>query len=97
MGNGFHVQIDSAETAFGDGVALVRMSGIARLNDSPVGAAVTVFGAIDGVQIDSVSGVLHCSVAILGVEARDALDCLMQLECNWVFYPRPLIVFEKPE
>jgi hypothetical protein len=72
VGKGFHVRIDSAETAFGDGVALVRMTGIASLDTSTVGAEVTVFGAIDAVQIDPGSGVLRCSVAILGVEAQDA-------------------------
>ena len=72
VGKGFHVRIDSADTAFGDGVALVRMTGIATLDASAVGAEVTVFGAIDAVQIDPASGVLRCSVAILGVEAQDA-------------------------
>ncbi len=72
VGKGFHLRIDSAETAFGDGVALVRMSGIANLDASPIGAQVTVFGAIDAVQIDPASGVLRCNVSILGVEAQDA-------------------------
>ena len=72
VGSGFRVRIDSADTAFGDGVALVRMTGIASLETSPVGAAVTVFGAIDAVRIEPRSGVLRCSVAILGVEAEDA-------------------------
>ncbi len=72
VGGGFHVRIDSADTAFGDGVALVRMTGIASRDASTVGAEVTVFGAIDAVQIDPASGVLRCSVAILGVEAQDA-------------------------
>ena len=72
VGQGFHVRIDSADTAFGDGVALVRMSGVATREGSAVGAEVTVFGAIDAVQIDPASGVLRCSVAILGVEAQDA-------------------------
>lgn len=72
VGNGFHVRIDSADTAFGDGVALVRMTDIASRDASTVGAEVTVFGAIDAVRIDPASGVLRCSVAILGVEAQDA-------------------------
>lgn len=72
VGKGFHVRIDSADTAFGDGVALVRMTGIASLDASPVGAEVTVFAAIDAVQIDPATGVLRCSVAIVGVEAQDA-------------------------
>jgi hypothetical protein len=72
VGSGFHVRIDSADTTFGDGVALVRMTGIATRDASTVGAEVTVLGAIEAVQVDPVSGVLRCSVAILGVEAQDA-------------------------
>src|SRR6185295_7259732 len=71
VGNGFHVRIDSAETAFGDGVALLRLTGTARVNDSTMGAEVAVYGAIDGVHIDSKTGVLRCNVSILGVEAQD--------------------------
>jgi len=72
VGGGFRVRVDSADTAFGDGVALVRLTGIATRDGSTVGAEVTVFGAIEAVQVDPVSGVLRCSVAILGVEAVDA-------------------------
>jgi hypothetical protein len=72
VGKGFHVRIDSADASFGDGVALVRMTGIATLDASTVGAEVTVFGAIDEVRIDPATGVLRCTVNILGVEAQDA-------------------------
>jgi len=72
VGKGFHVRIDSAETAFGSGVALVRLAGIATREGSELGAQVTVLGAIDAVQVDAGSGVLRCNVAILGVEAVDA-------------------------
>ena len=72
VGGGFRVRIDSADTAFGDGVALVRLTGIATRDGSTVGAEVTVFGAINAVQVDPASGVLRCSVVILGVEAADA-------------------------
>jgi hypothetical protein len=72
VGGGFRVKIDSADTAFGDGVAVVRMTGTASVGGSAVGSEVTVVGAIDVVGLDPVSGVLQCAVSILGVEARDA-------------------------
>jgi hypothetical protein len=72
VGKGFHVRIDSAETAFGDGVALVRLSGTASLNDAKASAQVTVLGAIDTVKVDPASGVLRCNVSILGVETPDS-------------------------
>jgi hypothetical protein len=71
VGGGFHLRIDAADTAFGDGVALVRMTGIASVHHAAVGAKVKVFGAIDVVKIDPTTGVLQCTVSILGVEAED--------------------------
>lgn len=72
VGKGFHVKIDTADAAFGDGVALVRLSGTAGVGGASVGSPVTVFGAIDVVGLDPDSGVLQCTVSILGVEAQDA-------------------------
>ncbi len=72
VGSGFHVKIDSADTTFGDGVALVRMTGTASLGGASVGSQVTVLAAIDVVELDPISGVLQCRVSILGVEAQDA-------------------------
>ena len=72
VGSGFHLKIDSADAAFGDGVALVRMTGTASVGGASVGSPVTVFGAIDVVELDPTSGVLQCRVSILGVEAQDA-------------------------
>jgi hypothetical protein len=72
IGSGFHVRIDSADATFGDGVALVRLTGTAAVGGASVGSAVTVFGAIDVVDLDPESGTLRCGVSILGVEARDA-------------------------
>ena len=66
------MKIDSADAAFGDGVALVRLTGTASVGGASVGSPVTVFGAIDVVELDPVSGVLQCRVSILGVEAQDA-------------------------
>lgn len=74
VGDGFRVRITSAGTEFGDGVALVRLTGTASLNESPIGVEVTVLGSIDTVQIDPASGVLRCHVDILGVEAQDTTD-----------------------
>lgn len=72
VGKGFHVKIEAAEAAFGDGVALVRLSGTARVGGQSVGSPVMVFGAIDVVGLEPESGVLQCKVSILGVEAQDA-------------------------
>jgi len=66
------VKIDSADAAFGDGVALVRMAGTASVGGASVGSQVTVLAAIDVVKLDPISGVLQCGVGILSVEAQDA-------------------------
>lgn len=71
VGKGFRVKIDTADAAFGDGVALVRLSGTAGVGGTAVGSPVTVFGAIDVVGLEPRSGVLQCTVSILGVEAQD--------------------------
>ena len=72
VGSGFHVRVDSVDAVFGDGVALIQLSGAASVNSSQIGVPVTVLGAIDQVVIDKASGVLRCGISILGVEARDA-------------------------
>jgi hypothetical protein len=72
VGSGFHVKIDSADAAFGDGLALVSMTGTASVGGASVGSRVTVLAAIDVVELHPVSGVLQCRVSILGVDAQDA-------------------------
>lgn len=72
VGSGFHVKIDSADAAFGDGVALVHMTGTASVGGASVGSQVTVYGSIDIVELNPASSVLQCGVSILGVEAQDA-------------------------
>jgi hypothetical protein len=72
VGSGFHVKIETADAAFGDGVALVRLTGTASVGGTSVGSRVTVFGAIDVVKLDPTSGILQCGVSILSVEAQDA-------------------------
>jgi len=72
VGGGFHVKVDSADTAFGDGIALVSMTGTASVGGASVGSRVTVLAAIDVVELHPVSGILECRVSILGVDAEDA-------------------------
>ena len=72
VGGGFQVKIESADATFGDGVALVRLTGTAGVGGTSVGSEVTVFGAIDVVKLEPRSGVLQCAVDILSVEAKDA-------------------------
>jgi hypothetical protein len=72
VGGGFHLKIDAADAAFGDGVALVHMTGTAGVGGVSVGSPVKVFGAIDVVDLDPASGVLRCNLSVLGVEAQDA-------------------------
>ena len=69
IGGGFHVRVDAVHAAFGDGVALVQLTGNATIGAEPVGARVTVFGSIDAVTVDAASGLLRCNVSILAVEA----------------------------
>ncbi len=69
IGGGFHVRVDTVDAAFGDGVALVQLTGNATIGAEPVGARVTVFGSIDAVTVDAASGILRCNVSILAVEA----------------------------
>ena len=72
VGSGLHVKIDSADAAFGDGLALVSMTGTASVGAASVGSRVRVLAAIDVVELHPVSGVLECRVSILGVDAQDA-------------------------
>jgi hypothetical protein len=72
VGGGFRVQIDAVDAAFGDGVALVRLSGRANVGTASVGSPITVFAAVDVVSLDPVSGILQCGVSIISVEAQDA-------------------------
>ena len=72
VGGGFHVNIDSADAAFGDGVALMHLTGTASVGGTTVGSRVTVFAAIDVVKLDPSSGILQCGVSIVSVEAQNA-------------------------
>jgi hypothetical protein len=69
VGNGFHVRIDSAESTFGDGVALVRLNGLASVAGRSASAAISVYGGLDVVELDRSSGRLRCQVSVYNVEA----------------------------
>jgi hypothetical protein len=69
----FRVRVEQAEVQFRDGFGLVRLEGRASLAAAPaemVSAQVTVFGALDVVELDPESGVLKGSVTIVAVDAR---------------------------
>lgn len=72
VGGGFHVRVDSAETSFADGLALVRLDGNASVAGKAASADVSVYGAIDVVELDSTSGVMKCRVSVFGVDAAHA-------------------------
>jgi hypothetical protein len=72
VGEGFHVRIDSAETAFGDGLALLHLVGEVRLVDRPVSAAVDVYGGLDVVELDPESGMLRARLTVYAVDIPKA-------------------------
>jgi len=72
VGGGFHVRVDSAETSFADGLAIVRLDGKASVAGKAASADVSVYGAIDVVELDSTSGVMKCRVSVSGVDAAHA-------------------------
>ena len=72
VGEGFHVRIDSASAAFGDGLALLHLVGEARLVDRPVSAAVDVYGGLDVVELDPESGMLRLRANVYAVDIPKA-------------------------
>lgn len=68
----YRIRVEKAEVQFRDGFGLVRLDGRATLVSSPaeaVSAEVTVFGALDIVELDP-SGTLRGSVTIIALDAR---------------------------
>lgn len=69
----YRIQITAATVSFEDGFALVRLDGRARLAKGPASAAfadVSVFGALDIVELDPRSGFLHGRVKVIAFDAR---------------------------
>jgi hypothetical protein len=68
VGGGFHVRIDSAKAAFGDGLALLHLAGQARFVERRVSAEVEVYGGLDVVELDPESGMLRARVNVYAVD-----------------------------
>ena len=69
----YRIRVSRAEVHFDDGFGLVRLDGEASFadqKDTEGHAEVTVFGGLDVVALDPVSGVLRGSVKIIAVDAR---------------------------
>lgn len=69
----YRIRVSRAEVHFDDGFGLVRLDGEASFADrkeTEGHAEVTVFGGLDVVALDPVSGVLRGSVKIIAVDAR---------------------------
>jgi hypothetical protein len=68
----FHVRIEGAEAAFGDGLALLCLHGRASTIGKSASAAMKVYGGLDVFELDPVSGMLRCRVKVFGVETTEA-------------------------
>lgn len=69
---GVQVRLESAEASFGDGLALIRLSGKASWADQTASADLQVFGGLEVAGLDPRSGSLLCRVKVFGVEAKRA-------------------------
>ena len=72
---GFQVRIESAQSSFGDGMALIQLIGKATLVRKAVTADLRVYGGLEVVSMDPATGLLRCQVRVFAVEA-DRADVL---------------------
>ncbi len=68
----FHVRLESADAAFGDGVALIRLAGHAGVKGQAMSASLVVYGGLDVVDLSPESRRLRGRISIYGVEVKDA-------------------------
>ncbi len=68
VGDGFHLRIDSATATFGDGLALLRLSGEAGLVAPRISSPVDVSARLDAVELSPESGILRARVTLHSVE-----------------------------
>ena len=67
----YRVRAESAQVTFDDGFALVQLRGRASLvEDRDTAAEIDVYGAIDIVELDPKTGVLHGRVKVLAVQTQ---------------------------
>ena len=69
---GFHLRIEGAEAAFGDGVALLRLRGRVNSAGKNASASMVVYGGIDAAELSPQSGLLRGRVSVYGVEVQKA-------------------------
>jgi hypothetical protein len=69
---GFHLRLESANAAFGDGLALIRLAGHAGAGDRAMSASLVVYGGLDVVDFSPESRRLRGRISIYGVEVKDA-------------------------
>jgi hypothetical protein len=69
---GFHIRLEGAEAAFGDGVALLRLAGKASVAGKAASANMVVYGGLDVVEISPESGRLRGRISVYGVEVKEA-------------------------
>src|SRR5215470_12779942 len=72
IANRYDVRIDSADTEFSDGFALVRLAGRAEVVGEPVSAEIQVLGAVEVEGRAPDSGRLRLNVNVFAVEAAKA-------------------------
>ena len=69
---GFHLRIEGAEAAFGDGVALLRLTGQVSAAAKNAWARMTVYGGLEAVELSPHSGLLRGRVSVYGVQIAQA-------------------------
>ena len=69
---GFAVRIESADAAFGDGIALIRLAGHAGRMGEATSASLVVYGGLDIVDFSPESRRIRGRITIYGVEVTDA-------------------------
>lgn len=69
---GFHLRIEGAEAAFGDGVALLRLRGRVNSAGDAASASMVVYGGIDAAELSPQSGLLRGRVSVYGVQVQKA-------------------------
>jgi hypothetical protein len=73
IANRYRVRVSGVDVKFDDGFGLVRLNGRASLADrseSEAFAEVSVYGALDVVELDRTTGTLRGSVTIIAMDAR---------------------------
>ncbi len=68
----FKLRLESAQAAFGDGVALLRLAGKVSAVGQAASADMIVYGGLDVMEISPESGRLRSQISVYGVEVKEA-------------------------